>query len=150
MNEHDEDNDIGAKPGETWVTEDGSRAYVYAIDGAGNCPILGAVITPEGKTAYQWCKNGRSSRIPTKRDPYALLRRYDWRAELAPIWAVLDPKHRWLAQDGYGRWWCYVNKPTESDSRWKYIAGSTVVRLNHLVFPEPDCPWFDTLTERPD
>ncbi len=152
MNEHDDD--IGAKAGEIWTLRNGKRAIIDSTNGRPPLTIVGRILCPQWELPWSWTANGHSNpnTPPVRRgfDSAALVSRYDWRAELAPIWAVLSPQYRWLAQDDDGRWWCYVNRPIESDSRWKDIAGPTAVRLNHLVFPEPDCPWYETLTERPD
>ncbi len=149
-----EDNDIGAKAGEIWLVRCGYKAGIDGTDGAGDYPIRGWVELPDGKHAYQWCKNGRSSHIPTKRDPYALndlVCRYDWRAELAPIWAVLKPEYRWLAMDEDTRWLGYTERPIKSRALPRFTAATgTVVRLDGLILPIPDCPWHETLTERPD
>lgn len=142
-----EDNDIGAKAGEIWLVRCGYKAGIDGTDGAGDYPIRGWVEFPDGKHAWQWTRSGR--RIFNSAPLKDLVCRYDWRAELAPIWAVLKPEYRWLAQDDDGRWWCYAIRPTESGSRWK-CAPWALTLLSHLVFPEPYCPWHETLTERPD
>ena len=141
-------NDIGIKAGEIWLVRRGYKAGIDGTDGAGNYPVRGWVEYPDGKHAWQWARNGRCVSKHALND---LVRRYDWRAELAPIWAVLDPKYRWLAQDDDRRWWwwCYVNKPIKSGSRWKCDEGA-LTPLDHLVFPVPPCPWYETLAERPD
>lgn len=148
-----EDNDIGAKAGEIWVLQNGLKATIDSTNGRPPHTIIGRISTKLGDLAWSWTAEGRSNpNTPTGRrgfDSAALVRRYDWLAELAPIWAVLNPKYRWLAQDGDGRWWCYANKPIKSGSRWKCDEGA-LTPLDPLVFPVHPCLWYETLAERPD
>lgn len=150
-----EDNDIGAKAGETWVIRDGKKAVIDSTNGRPPFTLVGRILCPRWELAWSWTANGHSNpnTLPVRRgfDSAALVSRYDWRAELAPVWAALKPKYRWLARDGDERWWGYPRKPiTGTCDRWTNGAGSTAVLLSHLVFPVPPCPWYETLTERPD
>lgn len=73
----DYDYDIGAKVGEIWITRSGGKAHIFATDGAGVYPILGAVDSPEGKILMRWARNGRSNYLRSNRDMGALRCRYD-------------------------------------------------------------------------
>ena len=149
-----EDSGIGAKAGDTWLLQNGFTATIDSTNGRSPCVIIGRIATKMGDLAWSWTANGHSNpnTPPGRRglDSAALVSRYDWRAELAPIWAVLKPEYRWLAQDGDGRWWGYLDTPQRGAlGRWA-TYGPTAAMLSYLVFPEPDCPWHETLTERPD
>lgn len=71
----------------------------------------------------------------------------DWRDELAPIWAVLRPQYRWMAMDRDGDWWAHKAKP---DRDVTAFCSPGMRSLIGLAMPTPDCPWAETLTERPE
>jgi hypothetical protein len=149
MNEHD---DIGAKAGEIWVLQNGFKATIDSTNGRPPHIIIGRISTKLGDLAWSWTAEGHSNpnTPPGRRgfDSAALVRRYDWRAELAPIWAVLNPKYRWLAWSGAWDAWTFVDRPTRRHAGWD--PNGVFEPLRALILPIPDCPWHETLTERPD
>lgn len=58
--------------------------------------------------------------------------------EDAPQWA------RWLAQDEYGEWWVFGNKPNAGDYSW---VPDGYCYYDSVVKSEPNPNWRDTLTE---
>jgi len=140
------DTKITPKPGETWVRRDGGLARIYAVDGGDGFAIHGARNTADGWVVDQWTVDGAYlRRISSPRD---LICKYDWRIELAPIWAVLKPKYRWFAWDGGWNGLAFEHKPQKSSYGWSY--GGSLVHLDGLMLPLPYCPWYETLTERPE
>lgn len=135
---------INAKPGEIWLRRDGGRACIYAVDGT----IHGAISCYKDswipktwtKTGSFWCEEG---------SPYDLIQRYDWREELAPIWAVLKPEWRWVAMMYTDLWIAYTKKPERTIHRFVPEGLYSTTTLRMLRMPTPDCPWYETLTERP-
>lgn len=73
---------------------------------------------------------------------------YDWREDLKPIWAVLKPEWRWLAMDKGGAWYLYKSRPKPDGDVW--VLGGLGPIVDTLTMPTPDCPWDETLTERPE
>lgn len=139
---------IDPKPGEIWICRDGEKARIYAVDGRHDSPIHGAVRTDCGWDPLTWLKNGRVSEYGP--NGFDLIQKYDWREELKPIWAVLKPEFRWVAMDKGGVWYVYDNKPrVESDEEYWDVA-SEFEGLHALSMPTPDCPWYKTLTKRPE
>ena len=139
---------INHKPGERWLTRGGRIARLYADDGTEPFVLHGAVGDKDGWTADTWTRDGGAGRFPAS--DLDLIRRYDWREELAPIWAVLKPEYRWIAMDRNVLWEAYMAVPERcSDDCYRSTDG-VWVRLNAFVMPTPGCPWYETLTERPE
>ena len=136
---------INPKPGERWLTRGGQIARLYADDGTGPFVLHGAVGDKDGWTADTWTRDGGAGRSPAS--DLDLIRRYDWREELAPIWAVLKPEYKWIAMSKNGNWWAYENKPEQGSGQFVALV---TVSIYHLRTPTPDCPWYETLTERPE
>lgn len=138
---------IDAKPGDVWVTRAGGRMRVYATDGSIEYPIHGAYETPKGWISSTWTADGRYLDFKDE-SGYDLIRKYDWRAELAPIWAVLKPEYRWVAMDENGGWYAYIEKPNQMPFQWRAVSHGPP--LSGFLLPTPDCDWTETLTERPE
>lgn len=136
---------INPKPGERWLTRGGQIARLYADDGTGPFVLHGAVGDKDGWTADTWTRDGGAGRSPAS--DLDLIRRYDWREELAPIWAVLKPEYRWIAMDESGDLWCYTLAPKREE---RQFYDSSAKDISFLRMPTPDCPWYETLTERPE
>jgi len=89
------DSKIDPKPGDTWVCRDGTRVRIYAVDGEKDHSIHGAILCPRdsdgagGWRVWEWTSDGFSLRDKTesRRD---IIRKYDWREELQPVWSVLN------------------------------------------------------------
>jgi len=134
---------LDIKPGETWIRRDGGKAITYAVDGGGDHPIHGAVEQRDGSIICSWTKNG-SFIDEDYGHQYDLIRKYDWREELAPIWAVLQPTYKAVAEVQPNIWYAY----TTAEQRFANI--SAYIRLQGLVLPVPDCDWTETWTVRPE
>lgn len=76
------------------------------------------------------------------------IRLYDWRDELAPIWAALKPEFKWVAMDKDGTWYLYRDQPKPDRDVW--VLGGLGPAIDILTMPTPDCPWHETLTMRPE
>ena len=146
--------DLDPKPGETWLRRDGGKARIYATDGRGPHPIHGSAENPDGWAISIWGRDGSiwgrdGNAGGARQHPHDLIRRYDWRDELAPIWAVLKPEYRWMAMDEDGEWWAYRKEaPDMNHDTW----GGDGERLDPalLSLPTPDCDWSETCVERPE
>ena len=139
---------LDINPGETWLTYGGMHATIYAVNGGGGFPIHGAVATPCGPRVRAWTAEGcLVGAIHRAQDD--LKRRYDWRQELAPIWAVLEPEWRWVGRNATRQWYLYCVQPVRGSAGFRSMLG-VQVSLAHMHMPDPACEWFDTLTERPD
>ena len=137
---------IDPKPGEIWLRRDGGKARIYAIDGAGEFLTHGATKTEDGWVLDSWTEKGK---IWIDGDSDCdLIQKYDWREELKPIWAMLKPDFRWIAMDESGSWWTYQDTPNTGDTFWETIG--ELESLEAFILPTPDCPWYETLTERPE
>ena len=150
------DNKLNIKPGDVWVTYDGRIARVYATDAGSHFPIHGAVKweSDDVWSAETWTEAGFRT---IKRGPIAcgdLHHKYDWRQELAPIWAALKPEWTWLAMDVAGEWFAYHRRPHINIHEEVLCGedGSGEERITSRAFalPTPDCPWYETATERPE
>ena len=131
-------------PGEVWITRNGGRARIYAVDGGDGFAIHGARNTGTGWVVDQWCCSGEYR--PGVAHCHDLIRKYDWREELKPIWALLKPEYKFIAFDVCMNGWVYRTRPVHSKAGY-YSQGAQWV--GHFVLPKPDCPWYETLTERP-
>jgi len=138
---------IDPKPGEIWTCRDGGKARVYAVDGGHDSPIHGAVRTDCGWDPLTWLKNGWVFEYGP--NGFDLISKYDWREELKPIWAVLKPEYRWVAMDDDGEWFTFRNLPRQEKYGWGDATG-TAGCIRPINIPTPDCPWYETLTERPE
>ena len=149
MEQNDLQQELDIQPGQLWLCRDGvTKARVYATDGQEPYPIHGAIQAQAGWAADTWTSAGLL--VTEGGHPLDLIRRYDWREELAPIWAVLKPEYRWIARAAVGHWATYTgNEPPERDKTTFWGSGMGF-GLNALRMPNPDCPWYETLTERPD
>lgn len=141
---------IDAGPGELWTRRDGGRARVYAVYGCGDYPIHGAYEVNKEWVIHAWTAGGRYSILDAE-DPRDIIRKLDWRVELTPIWAALKPKYQWIAMDADRQWRAYFIEPKIKHLHWGYAECPTYPRtdISALVTPVPDCPWHETLTERP-
>ena len=138
---------LDIRPGETWLRRDGGKARIYATDGGAPCPIHGAVEC-DGEWWFEtWTKKGTV--FESNGHSRDLIRRLDWRADLAPIWAVLKTEYRWIAMRATGHWVAYTDKPElDRNNFWSVNLGTTSIA--HLRMPIPDCHFTETLTERPE
>ena len=142
--------DLDIKPGETWLRRDGGKARIYATDGGAPCPIHGAVEC-DGEWWFEtWTKKGTV--FESNGHSRDLIRRIDWRDDLAPIWAVLRPEYRWLAMDADGDdpWMAFTTGPRDKPETADAIWLGTGVRLRAVKMPTPYCDWTETCTERPE
>jgi hypothetical protein len=139
---------IDAKPGEIWVTRCGQEARIYATDGKGEYTIHGALLYGDEWQPFTWRENG--TLLYDKASEHDIVRKHDWREELAPIWAVLKPEYKAIAMSQGGVWKAYTTKEVKPGSNgvWtkKYGYWASLECLN---LPTPDCDWKDTLTVRP-
>jgi hypothetical protein len=133
-------------PGEVWLTRDGKKARIYAVDGRGSRPIHGAVSDGDEDDVVAWTATGQYWSRPGTESDHDLIRKYDWREELKPIWALLKPKYKLFAFDVCMNGWVYRTRPVLEETSY-YSQGAQWV--GHFVLPKPDCPWYETLTERP-
>ena len=140
--------DLDIKPGETWLRRDGGKARIYATDGSGLYPIHGALEIAGGWTHDAWTREGSFGREGGHQ--LDLIRRNDWRAELAPIWAVLRPEYRWLAMDRGGSWWAYQKEPEIKIGKRTFAYQVDCGLLDIVRMPTPDCDWTKTCVERPE
>ena len=149
MKQNDLQKCLDIKPGQLWLRRDGGKARIYANDGSPPFVIHGAFEGTDGQWgAESWTSaGGVCSEI---NDPYDLIRRYDWREELAPVWAVLKPEYRWVAMNASGQWLAFAlrNRPARAES--VFWSQGENFPLHALRMPAPECPWNETLTERPD
>ena len=142
-------NELDIKPGQVWVRRDGGKVRIYATDGAGPYPIHGAFETKSGWRIAFWSLHGGYLHSSLERS-FDLIRLYNWREELAPIWAALHPRFKCFAMDDDGEWFLYEHKPTRERKRYALSTGECWL-INHLFnMPTPDCPWYETLTMRPE
>lgn len=139
-----------SKPGERCVRRDGGKARVYALDGAGDYPIHGAIEANGGWHLESWTESGMY--LISEEHPYDLIRKYDWREDLAPIWAVLKPEYTGMAMDKSGVWSLFVRPPRPCGGFWSTSAAGVEGRhpLECLKLPVPDCDWKETWTVRPE
>ena len=148
MEQKDLQQELDIQPGQTWLCRDGvTKARIYATDGVGSQPIHGAIEDHRGWCSETWAHHGRF--WSEGEHPYDLIRRIDWREELAPIWAVLKPEYRWVAMNASGQWLAFAlrNRPARAES--VFWSQGEHFPLHALRTPTPDCPWHETLTERP-
>lgn len=140
---------LDIKPGQTWIRRDGGKARIYATDGAGDFQIHGACEIEGGWEVNSWRLDGAYFKKGVENN-FDLIRLYDWREELAPIWAVLDPRFSCFAMDEDRRWFLYENEPIRCDKRYMLSRGFFERIDNLFAMPTPDCPWYETLTMRPE
>lgn len=141
-------NELDIKPGQTWLRRDGGKARIYATDGMGLYSIHGATKVEGGWKLMSWDASGSFYPIEPDFD-YDLIRLYDWREGLKPIWTVLNPRFICLAMDENQEWYCYEDKPSRNEG--SYLATIHCKRMDELFeMPTPDCPWYETLTMRPE
>lgn len=134
-------------PGEVWLTRDGKKARIYAINGRGRRPIHGAKPDGDEDAVIAWTATGQYWAQPVAESDHDLICKYDWREELRPIWAVLKPEWRAVAMDENGTWGAYTSAfPQRTDTKF---CGKGYIELSGFRMPTPDCPWYGTLTERP-
>lgn len=77
-------------------------------------------------------------------------KKYDWREELAPIWAVLKPEYNAIAMDKDGTWYAYDTiEAVAADGSWRAYEHAQFTPLKALILPVPDCAWTETWTMRP-
>ena len=133
-------------PGEVWLTRDGKKARIYAVDGRGKRPIHGAKPDGDEDAVIAWTATGQYWAKPVAESDHDLICKYDWREELRPIWALLKPQYKFVSIDLIGNGWVHETRPQKEGSRY-YNYGTRW--CGQLVFPKPDCPWYETLTERP-
>ena len=144
MNQNDLHKALDAKPGEVWKCRNGFTARIYADDGKSPYVFHGA-IKCDGEWLYvAWNRAGLAGGADGSLD---LIRRYDWREELAPIWAVLKPEYEWIGMSAGLHWMSYEDRPERVKSGFR--GDDYGAPLNCLIMPTPDCPWEDTLTKRP-
>ena len=142
-------NALDIKPGQKWVLRDGGKARIYATDGRRDYVIHGAYETEDGWLVASWRTDGAYDACVRENDR-DLIRLYDWREELAPIWAVLNKKYTHIAMDAGREWFCYERAP-KCMTRCYCGNGSVFVRMDPLFnMPDPDCDWTETLTMRPE
>ena len=144
------------KPGERWRTRDGGVARIkdcaeYPIHI--EYPICGEVCVMGEWINVTWTSDGKFV-VGEERDIDLMVSDHiTWRDELAPIWAVLRPEIRWVAVEHEGGCWiAYTHKPILEETRYvrqHQSNGGRVYAMPGLLMPTPDCPWQDTLTERP-
>ena len=132
-------------PGEIWLTRGGAKVRIYAVDGGEGYPIHGAIDGVDGWGARIWTIEGKYSK--DYQSTFDIVRKYDWREGLAPIWAVLKPEFKWMAMDESRTWVAFTETPRHGASVW--TEGGRYASLYGLALPTPDCPWYETLTERP-
>ena len=137
---------IDPKPGEIWLRRDGGKARIYALDGAGEFPIHGATEHEDGWHLDSWTSKG--SFWLNEESDFDLIQKYDWREELKPIWAVLKPEYRWIAMDADQSWYAFMKTPVECETEWDTRGRYT--SFGEFTLPTPNCPWYETLTERPE
>jgi hypothetical protein len=140
---------IDPKPGEIWLRRDGGKARIYATNCSDTYPIHGATESDGQWFVNVWTANGSYS-ASERNAAYDLIRRYDWREELKPIWAVLKPEYRWMAMDTCGIWYVYSSKPRIEPDKYYWEADLEYEGTHELSMPTPNCPWYETLTERPE
>ena len=139
---------IDPKPGETWLTRDGAKARIYAVDGVGSCHIHGAWRDDIGWRVMAWAANG--SFWADRESPYDLSRKQDWREELAPIWAVLKPEYKAIAMNQDGVWFACTETDGAIPENGVWVCSAWFTQLKGLILPTPDCDWTETWTKRPD
>ena len=143
-------NKLDIKPGQVWVRRDGGKARIYATDGEQHSPVHGAYETKSGWEIAFWNLNGTYLHGSLEHS-FDLIRLYDWREELAPIWAVLDPVFTCIAMDKSGSWFCYESRPARGTAIHNTIGMDRCERMDNIfTMPDPDCPWSETLTMRPE
>lgn len=137
-----------------WTCRDGTMARVYATDGSDHYPIHGAINnaaigSPAQWEVQTWRSDGRF--YDNSECKYDLISPYDWRQQLAPIWAVLDSYIKWLSMDKDGRWFGWTSEPVirKEESIWSGGGGGGFP-IKWLTFPTPTCDWTETLTARPE
>ena len=132
-------------PGELWLTRGGAKARIYAVDGGHGYAIHGAMnIEGGGWEVRIWTIEGKY--VEGEQSTFDLVRRHDWREELKQIWDLLKPQYKFVSIDLIGNGWVHETRPQKEGSRY-YNYGT--LWCGQLVFPKPDCPWYETLTERP-
>lgn len=137
---------INLKPGEIWRRRDGGKARIYATDGTEPFPVHGATEHEDGWRLDSWTSKG-SFWLNEKSD-FDLIQKYDWREELKPIWAVLKPEYRYIAMDESKTWNAFTEETKHGVAVWEAFGDHTP--LYGLALPTPNCPWYETLTERPE
>jgi hypothetical protein len=136
-------------PGEVWLTRNGEKARIYAIDGRGKRPIHGALLDREDDAVIAWTAAGQYWLKPGTESDHDLIKKCDWRKELKPIWAVLKPEYQWIAMDEEGFWYVYIDKPRLELDKGYWKAASEFEGLDEISMPTPACRWYETLTGRP-
>lgn len=138
---------IDPKPGEIWLRRDGGKARIYATNCSDTYPIHGATESDGQWFVNVWTASGSYS-VSERNAAYDLISKYDWREELKPIWAVLKPEFRWVAMDESESWWAYQDCPNSGATFWETTG--ELESLEALTLPTSNCPWNETLTERPE
>ena len=146
MEQNDSQQELDILPGQRWLCRDRGMARIYTNDGAPPFVIHGAIDhSARLWMVASWTSGGSFGHSGD--GPHDLIRRYDWRDELAPIWAVLKPEYRWIARAVDGKWAAYKKRPALSKKRF---LSTDMHDISCLNLPAHDCPWHETLTERPD
>ena len=142
---------LDPKPGEIWLTRDGTKARIYAVDGGGNHPVHGAAHMDGRWQMSSWREDGFRWGGEDSESPYDLIQKYDWREELAPIWAVLKPEYTAMAMNARREWFACTTKDSEIENGgWVLLSYVEYVSLTGLTLPTPNCDWTETWTMRPD
>ena len=149
MEQNDLQQDLDVRPGQIWLCRDDvTKVRIYANDGQEPYPIHGAIQAQAGWATDTWTSAGLL--VTGGGHPLDLIRRYDWREELAPIWAVLKPEYRWVGRAAPGYWMAYTRGERPLQDKAAFWGAGESYKLHALLMPTPDCPWYETLTERPD
>ena len=149
MEQNDLQKCLDIKPGQLWLCRDRGMARIYTNDGAPPFVIHGAIDhSARLWMVASWTSGGSFGHSGD--GPHDLIRRYDWREELAPIWAVLKPEYRWVGRAAPGYWMAYTRGERPLQDKAAFWGAGESYKLHALLMPTPDCPWYETLTERPD
>lgn len=140
--------------GKQYVTRDGKRVRVFATDGGGVAPCLGAYQSGRGVWyPMSWTEGGWVVRSGGQH-VLDIVAEYDWRQEIP--WDHIHPDIKWIARDkreDFFRGYSHAPGSPHSGSgnKWTAQKGHILAASLRAVAGMPKGPqnWLDSLAKRP-
>ena len=136
------------KPGAFVKLRDGSKARIYATDGADPWTVHGAVLKESNWIAIDWA--GVEFK-PAEKADYDIIGPWTDKLNCDKLWPLLPPWIKYLAMDANNEWYSYSLKPYAGlSSNWFHNS----LECSVCYVPKDYAPiysgdWKDSLVERP-
>lgn len=148
------------KPGANVVLKDGTKARIYATDGAEGNTIHGAYFAPDlGWCLCRWNSNHLALLYPLFHgDGHSIAGPWvEPRVDVTGFWEKMPAWMHWAAQDANGVWFLFAVEPELCPNDGVWTGRNPCVRgvLPHLQIPDSHVPpftgdWKDSLIQRPE